>query len=276
MAEIRRLSFKVEGEFITKLAREKVYLEGDMEYAMQLLLSCMDGTDMEEHELRQMAFSIINGEAELKGTYSGDDYGFEYLENKDDRYNLASYIAKLRDKCEKAKKETEKMTEWYITAMNHVPEYERDDVLVETGQKKRDTASFGNSLLDGFMKRMLDEEEHTTEDYGWLAPDGSFYGVEWGNHQEWAQRYMEESFPEVAEDDEVDMQVKCNVGLIGAGDWLVEHGWVLLHNPSQGIAFPTRKETGRYTKAQKEFLYNYYLERNCEKEANAVYQDEED
>ena len=69
MAEARNLSFRVEGEFITRLAREKVYLEGDMAYAMQLLLPCMDGTDLEEFELRQMAFSIINGEARLKGTY---------------------------------------------------------------------------------------------------------------------------------------------------------------------------------------------------------------
>ena len=57
MAEMRSLSFRVEGEFITRLAREKVYLEGDMAYAMKLLLSCMDGTDLEECELRQMAFS---------------------------------------------------------------------------------------------------------------------------------------------------------------------------------------------------------------------------
>nr|DAW85910.1 MAG TPA: Sporulation inhibitor of replication protein SirA [Bacteriophage sp.] len=25
---------------------------------------------------------------------------------------------------------------------------------------------------------MLDEEEHSTEDYGWLSPDGTFHEVE--------------------------------------------------------------------------------------------------
>lgn len=69
------------------------------------------------------------------------------------------------------------------------------------------------------------------------------------------------------------LQTKCNVGLIGAGDWLVERGWVLLHNPSRGIAFPTKNPVKEYTKAQKEFLYDYYMERDCKKEANAIWKE---
>lgn len=56
---------------------------------------------------------------------------------------------------------------------------------------------------------------------------------------------------------------------------LVERGWVLLHNPSQGIAFPTKNPVKEYTKAQKEFLYDYYMERDCKKEANAIWQEDE-
>ena len=62
---------------------------------------------------------------------------------------------------------------------------------------------------------------------------------------------------------------------LGAGDWLVERGWVLLHNPSRGIAFPTKNPVKEYTKAQKEFLYDYYMERDCKKEANAIWQEDE-
>lgn len=112
-------------------------------------------------------------------------------------------------------------------------------------------------------------------EYGWLEPDGTFHGVEWGEHQEWAQNYMNEKFPKEAMDGDIDLQTKCNVGLIGAGDWLVERGWVLLHNPSQGIAFPTKNPVKEYTKAQKEFLYDYYMERDCKKEANAIWQEDE-
>ena len=63
----------------------------------------------------------------------------------------------------------------------------------------------------------------------------------------------------------------CALPIFGAGDWLVERGWILLHNPSQGIAFPTKNPVKRYTKAQQDFLYDYYMERGKEKEANAIY-----
>lgn len=273
MAEVKRLTFKVKGEFITSLAREKVYQEGDMKYAVKLLLSCMEGTDLPERELRQMAFSIINGEARLKGTYPEADYGFEYLKEIDGRYNLSEHLARLHEKYESAKAEAGKMTEWYNIAMEHVPDYRWDDVFVKTGQKKEESF-FGNSLLDSFMQRVTEDSEHSTGDYGWLEPNGTFHDVEWGEHQEWAQNYIEGKHPEFEED--ADMQMKCGVGLIGAGDWLVERGWVLMHNPSQGIAFPTRNPVGMFTKAQKEFLYDYYMERNCENKANEIYMNEED
>ena len=28
------------------------------------------------------------------------------------------------------------------------------------------------------------------EDYGWLTPNGTFFSVEFGNHQEWAAQYF--------------------------------------------------------------------------------------
>lgn len=50
---------------------------------------------------------------------------------------------------------------------------------------------------------------------------------------------------------------------------------IVADNPSQGIAIPTRDFSREYTKAQKEFLYDYYMERNCKKEANAIWQEDE-
>lgn len=118
---------------------------------------------------------------------------------------------------------------------------------------------------------MMDENTYATEDYGWLAPNGTFYAVEWGEHQEWAQSYIEKNFPDTRENDIIDIQMKSHTGLIGVGDYLVERGWVLLHNPSQGIAFSTKNPVKEYTKAQKEFLYDYYMERGKETEANKVW-----
>lgn len=46
---------------------------------------------------------------------------------------------------------------------------------------------------------------------------------------------------------------------------------IIAYNPSQGIAFSTKNPVKGYTKAQKEFLYDYYMERGKETEANKVW-----
>lgn len=276
--EKKDIRFSVSGEFITNLAREWFYLESrPLEKVMDLLLSCMCGTDMSEKELRRNAEDVLLGRAEFSGNTADDTFCMtiyepeeqpETLEQFDIFRRFSEEVRKRKD----AEKEKEKYAEWYSVAMEYVPEYLKNQVREETGQPIE--SKYGSSLLSGFIERMSDKTRYSTEDYGWLAPDGNFYDVEWGNHQEWAQNYIEEHFPEVADDSEVDLQQKCNVGLIGAGDWLVERGWILLHSPSQGIAFPTRNPLKRYTKAQQEFLYDYYMERGKEKEANSVYSEE--
>lgn len=95
----------------------------------------------------------------------------------------------------------------------------------------------------------------------WLEPNGTFHEVELGEHQEWANKYVEENYPDQSED------------IFDAGGWLTDRGWVLLHNPSQGIAFATGSLVRDMTKAQKEFLYDYYTERDCKKEANEVWKE---
>lgn len=276
--ETKEIRFSVSGKFITNLAREWFYLESrPLEKVMDLLLSCMCGTDMSEKELRRNAEDVLLGRAEFEGNTR--DNSFRLVKySPDEQPDIASQFdiferySKESQLRKDAEKKRDKYLNWYEIAMEYVPNYSRNEVLNETGQPIESDPKDG--WLSSFMERMLDEEEHSTEDYGWLAPDGTFHEVEWGNHQEWAQNYIEEHFPEVADDSDVDLQQNCNVGLIGAGDWLVERGWILLHSPSQGIAFPTRNPLKRYTKAQQEFLYDYYMERGKEKEANSVYSEE--
>lgn len=279
MKEEKALSFNVEGEFITQLAKEWLFYEGkEFKKVMELLLSCMCGTDMSEKTLKWFAEDVLIGRAVFSGSTADDTFCMKIYEPDEQpeipkQFDIFHRFVEEVKKRKNAEKEKEKYAEWYAVAMEYVPEYLKNQVRKKTGQPIE--SRYGSNMLSGFMERMLDEEKHSTEDYGWLAPDGTFHEVEWGEHQEWAQNYIEEHFPEVADDSKVDMQVKCNVGLIGAGDWLVKHGWVLLHNPSQGIAFPTKNPVKRYTKAQKEFLYDYYMERGKEKEANAIYKGEE-
>lgn len=273
--EYRMVSFDVRGEFITQMAKEWFFCENrGYDKVMELLFSCMEGTEQSEKEIRRLAEDIILGRAALVGSTRDNSYHMEVYEpdeqpEQPDRFNVFKKMTVLSKKLEDTEKELQKMQEWYAVAMEHVPEYRKNNVLKETGQSIE--SRFGNSMLDSFMKRVMDKEEHTTEDYGWLEPNGTFHEVEWGQHQNWATEYVEENFPN--ESEEIGMQMNTGTGLIGDGDFLVERGWVLLHSPSQGIAYPTRNPVKRYTKAQQNFLYDYYMERNCEKEANAVYEE---
>lgn len=279
----KEIRFSVSGEFITNLAREWFFIERrPFEKVMDLLLSCMCGTDMSEKELRRNAEDVLLGRAEFEGNtrdnsfrlvkYSPDEQPdiagqFDIFE----RYSKQSQIRK------DAEKERDKYLNWYEIAMEHVPNYSRNEVLNETGQPIESDPKDG--WLSSFMERMLDEEEHSTGDYGWLAPDGTFHEVEWGNHQEWANNYLKEHLSEEEQkaaliEINVFGMTKSGTDIMGAADYLVRRGWVLLHNPSQGIAVPTINPLKRYTKAQQEFLYDYYMERGKEKEANSVYAEE--
>lgn len=50
---------------------------------------------------------------------------------------------------------------------------------VISGRKK----IVGNKIIDSEIKI-------NREDYGWLAPNGEFFPVEFGNHQAWASKYL--------------------------------------------------------------------------------------
>lgn len=279
MLEKKEVSFNIEGKFITQLAREWMFYEGrEFEKVMDLLLSCMCGTNQSEKTLRRFAEDVLLGRAELsgntaEGTFCLTTYNADEQTDVPEQFNIFNRYAEAIRKRKKAEKEKEMYMRWYEIAMEYVPERLKNEVRRETGQPVENLYCSG--MLTGFMERMLNEEEHSTEDYGWLAPDGTFHEVEWGNHQEWAEKYIrtnmtEEQWLEAGIHEKGKFQ---SASYNTFGDWLVERGWVLLHSPSQGIAFPTRNPLKRYTKAQQEFLYDYYMERGKEKEANAIYGD---
>lgn len=96
--ETRNISFSVDGTFITKLAREKCHYEGKYNYAIDLLMGCMETDELNKREIKQMANEILNGEAELRGVYPNDDYGFFYLDEKDEKWNLGKSFEKCLKK----------------------------------------------------------------------------------------------------------------------------------------------------------------------------------
>ena len=100
--------------------------------------------------------------------------------------------------------------------------------------------------------------------YGWLSPAGRFYPVDWGNHDSWAREHIRE----LVDYDSLSMIER--ISSAGMGDVLMNRGWVLLHNPSHGMPMATRKPGKRYTKAQADFLYSYFIDLGDRKRADEV------
>lgn len=273
---VRYLTWRVDGGFITNLAREKCYVEHDIQAALRILTGCMQSDELSEEEIIGMAMKILDGKAELKGVFPDDDYGYRELDKPDERYNLSNLIF-IKDENKKLEQEvndlSSKLAFIYKNCDSHIlreldKQYveEYDEYLIPAGVRRDkgfDRVSTGSKMLDSYLKR---QKMDTEDDYGWLEPSGKYHPVEWGDHQEWANNYI--------------LQL-CNDGVMNpdeaptdCGQYLVSKGWILLHNPAQGIPIMTKDDINRMTKSQKEFLYDYYIERDCHKEANAIWSEE--
>lgn len=103
----------------------------------------------------------------------------------------------------------------------------------------------GNKIIDSEIETMK-------EDYGWLAPNGTFYPVKFGNHQTWASKYLLDEYKNG------NFDLKCS---IDPGDKLCEIGFILIHNPHGYHLSITRDLSKRITLKQKDFLLDYF-ERN--------------
>ena len=222
----KKLSFNIQGEFITKLAREWFY-SGKKSYD-EVLEMLMSSPDISEVQSRRYAEDILLGRAALKGNTADGSYHLEiYGPGEEQKLPSCQNIWKEIEKRKQAEKKLEKMEEQWNVAMEYISDGEQREIRkilgIETNEDKQ------KAQVDSFIERMMDENTYATEDYGWLAPNGTFYAVEWGEHQEWAQSYIEKNFPDTRENDIIDIQMKSHTGLIGAGDYLVERGWVLLH-----------------------------------------------
>lgn len=281
----KELAFSITGEFVTKFAREQLYGQHDFKKSMDWLTGCLRSDELSDAEVTQMAMNILNGRARMVGTYPGDDYNYEEIKGKEDANDIAEAITKwhkeyatqwqqledLQRKFAFIQSYLEEESEYHMSEMQDRYYNEFDDELfpgVEIESKKTETASFGNSLLDSFMARMHDETE---DDYGWLEPDGTFHPVEWSAHQDWAEKYVAEYMPDACRRINESSDITSIVHAYG--DYLVSRGWILLHSPAQGRAQMTMDPAGRITKAQKEFLYEYFTKRNMTREANALYND---
>ena len=281
MGEKITLHFSVQGEYITNLAREKYYEEHNLSGAIKLVQSCTATDDLDSSQHFLLALEIISGEKKIVGTYPGDDYR---VVDDDGVLDFSTFIQEVDDmenEVQKYKDDYDALMQKYLFVINSLEDYHLrmigDDYRAEYGEclfeKEERYSPSSEEPLHEYLERMKAGRE---DDYGWLEPDGTYHPVEWGRHSEWAGEYAETHYPFK---NHADMYWKTDASgnrhhYVG-GDFLVYVlGWVLLDNPMQGIASPKYDETRGLSKKQKEFLFDYYIERGLNERASALYNED--
>lgn len=290
------LHFSVQGELVMRLAREKLYYSNDLVGAIQLLMSCLETDELTPAARAGLALSILDGRKTIVGTYPGPDYGVDDVpEEKRPKDTLEAWQSSIQQKLEMVKKETERMANKLACIAEHLPEstmqtiddaYRRnwaddDDVGgsifgTESSLYRRmteDISPGAKSMLDSFLDRMSSGTDPDDPDYGWLFPDGTFHGVEFGDHHSWAFEWLKKNDPKW---ENIHTRMENKLDISDAGDYLVMHYHaVLLHNPGMGVAFVTGDDRTELTKAQKEFLWDYYRKRGKNNLADKFFQDDD-
>lgn len=262
----RTVNFSVTGEFVTRTAREWLWMEGKpWPVVEELLLNCMCGTDKSKEELVELATKVVIGRAKFIGNTGDGSYALT-----DDNQDLTGkYIAQWSKQLAEAKKELREIEDKYITLVNYLIDNGKGHILSEAGVEEEDENPVVSAMLDSFMKQNAIEREGHTDNYGWIDPGGKFYPVQFAEHQMWAhKKVVELGLVGENADSWTDKDGEKHYLRRGdEGDILVKHGWALLHNPGRGIALVTASEEKPLTKAQREFLYGYYSDRGLWEQA---------
>ena len=286
-----QLHFSIEGEFITKLARERFYVDHQLSKAIEIVWTATETDQLTDIEHLILCIEVISGSKSIVGTYPGDDYGIK--ENKESNITIHDFINeidKLQEKIDKQESEYNELLRKYLFVCERLSDSkmrsidydyrnEYDEHLFDLDDHYNTSALLAidkynkSNPVDSYISHMKDSRD---DDYGWLEPDGTYHPVEWGHHSDWAREYADKHYPFK---DYANMYWKTDAKgerhHYVCGDFLVYVlGWVLLDSPYQGIATPKYDQSRRLTKAQKEFLYDYYIDRNLHDRANEIYKDD--
>lgn len=298
--ETMKLSFSIQGEFITRAARERFYYNKDLPGAIELLQSCLVSDELSEAQTVALALAILDGRKEIKGVYPGDEYGvYDVPEDKRPKQDIVSFFQKLDEEQKKLQKTNSVLMDKLACIAENLEDFQmsRIDTAWRTQwvQGDSDDRSIfgtnptgaegiseavkdilgeddpGGKLLVEYAERMASPCDEP--DYGWLFPDGSWFPVDFGSHMRWALDWLKEHDPEW--EPKARAKSKDPVDYSDANEVLMKkYGAILLHNPGMGVGKPhSRKEP---TKAQKEFLFDYYQKRGHKKLASEVYDEDRD
>lgn len=271
MSEKHYVSFQVRGDAVMGIAREKFYRDNDLPYAIRLLMDCMVTDQLSPGDRLAMAIKILDGRMAMTGTYP-IDFDIVEVEPKDTRYDFEGHFKAMRDKIENLENQIRSIRDDFIFVAENLDEttlrnldrqYRRefkkplfpDMDLPGNPCEDADTARL--NIVDAFIKQAEWERDNPDEaEYGWLAPDGTFYPAEFAEHVEWAAEHVQKLY-EQAESEETRLHIRAN----SPDDYLRDLGWVLLHNPFRGLAQVSASDIRPLTDKQCAFLFDYYTKR---------------
>lgn len=287
MAEQVSFSFDLSSDTINYAIDRKLYEDHDIDGALQLVKNFTDNTQQTEEEKIAMAYDILNDRAKIVGTYPHDDYGVEYPDDCKNNHRLTDILQNLANKLNNSQKELydlqrkwcfvcEDLSDWKRRELNNNYFEMYDEYLFPSEQLTPKTSSLLNGKLQEVVDRMTGPDD--PEEYGWLEPNGAFHPVEWAKHAVWAKEYLDKHYP-MEDEENLELYWCEDNGVrthIVADEVLTRKlHWILLHDPWQGEANISMHISTKPTKAQKEFLYDYFMKRGRKEEANKIYEDKE-
>lgn len=264
-------NFLIDGKLVTNLVREKLYYDNNLIGAIKLVTDFLETSDLSEGDKLSIALDILNGSKEITNSEDGSLVISEC--QKESLNSVENWYENFLTTFNAIKKENTELIEKLTCVSENIGysdkktierawknDYDGEDSIFEDNSELDEInlalKSFGIDSSDPLNDYL--ERDPRDDDYGWLSPQGDFYETDWSKHQEFAYQWLKEHRTDFGFDSS------------NAGDALIERGWVLLHNPSQGIAFITKSDLHNLTKKQKDFLYDYYVSRELFDKAEEV------
>lgn len=191
------MHFSIQGEFITEMARQKLYGDCDLESAIRILRGALHTNEITPDEQLVLCLQVLNGDAWIKGESGTEEYGLEMRDDIEEvptqLDKLCGFIKQLNEKLEEIVEEngtlmrkmnfiTETLPDYKLRSLNdeYYSLYEESLFKDVTVDPEQDSPLSG--MLASFMeqRKREDAQEEPVCDYGWLDPSGTFYPVEWG------------------------------------------------------------------------------------------------
>lgn len=259
MSEIGYVSFTIDGTWLTDFVRKRfIHEDMDFDWVTETLGELLKTNNLTSERVEQIAQDIILGRSYFTGRSAGGH--LTYCDCSDEP--IKSDFFREYDRLKKELKQAQEERKEFFDAWQEL-------MMVTTGElDKRSCLNqyninlFRPTPLEEFIDRLTAPEEEVAP-YGYIAPDGTFYKVDWCDHEEFAWKIIRERYSEEEACDE----------FTGKDFIILSKGWLLLHNPSQGTPFLTSGDKPM-TKAQREALFDYYTKYGMLKEASALYKED--